>query len=200
MPLKLVVATGNSGKLREIKDILKGDPIEVLSLKDFPGCPESEEPFQTYLENARDKARLVAEHCGTWALADDSGLEVEALGGRPGVLSARYAGEGVSYEDNYRKVLTEMEDIEEGRRGAVFYCCMVLRHPDGREFVTEGRLKGRITPAPRGDQGFGYDPIFYSEELHQTLAEIPLARKNQISHRHRALLQMAPILHRLSVP
>ena len=189
---KLVLATNNPGKKKEIQKILQGLPIEVALAGDFPGCPESEEPFDTYLENAEDKARLVAEHTGCWALADDSGLEVDALEGRPGVLSARYAGEGVSYEDNYKKVLEELQDVPEARRGAAFRCQMVLRSPEGKQFVTEGRLEGRITQKPRGEGGFGYDPIFLLPDQGRTLAEMSLEEKNSLSHRQRALTQMFP--------
>jgi XTP/dITP diphosphohydrolase len=195
--MKIVLATRNLGKQREIRELLQQDGIEVLSLKDFPDCPDSDEPFSTYLENARDKARLVAEHCACWALADDSGLEVDALQGRPGVLSARYAGDNVSYEDNYLKILRELNGIGEEKRGARFRCCMVLRHPDGREFSAEGVLEGRITTAPKGAGGFGYDPIFFLPEKIKTLAELSLVEKNKISHRHLALVKMIPILQSL---
>jgi XTP/dITP diphosphohydrolase len=192
--MKLVLATRNAGKQREIQELLKKDPIEVLTLNDFPDCPDSVEPFDTYRENARDKARLVAEHCGCWALADDSGLEVDALNGRPGVLSARYAGDEVSYADNNLKVLRELSGVPENQRGARFRCCMVLRHPDGREFFTEGVLSGRITRTPKGEGGFGYDPIFFLPEKGKTMAELSLEEKNKVSHRHLALVKMLPIL------
>lgn len=194
--MKLILATRNEGKRREIQELLKKDSIEVLSLEQFPDCPDSDEPFATYLENARDKARLVAEHCASWALADDSGLEVDALQGRPGVLSARYAGPDVSYEDNYLKVINELIGVPEEKRSARFRCCMVLRHPDGREFNTEGIVEGRITLAPKGEGGFGYDPIFFLPERGKTLAELSLEGKNKISHRHRALEKMILILRR----
>ena len=192
--MKLVLATRNAGKRREIQELLKQDSIEILSLEQFPDCPDSDEPFSTYLENACDKARLVAEYCDCWALADDSGLEVDALQGRPGVLSARYAGPEVSYEDNYLKVLNELIGVPEKHRSARFRCCMVLRHPDGREFSTEGVVEGLITSAPKGESGFGYDPIFFLPEKGKTLAELSLEEKNKISHRHLALVKMIPIL------
>lgn len=184
---KLILATGNAGKTREISECLKGLPVEVASMSIDPKCPESPEPFETYIENARDKARLVAQHFGTWALADDSGLEITALGGKPGVYSARYAGEGATYEDNWQKVLVEMKDVPYKKRGAAFRCCMVLTHPDGQEFISEGVLPGQITTAPKGEGGFGYDPIFYLPEQRKTLAELDFAAKNEISHRRRAL-------------
>lgn len=187
---KLVLATRNPGKTKEIQDFLNGLPVQVESLEAYPDCPDSEEPYDTYVENARDKARLVAQYCQAWALADDSGLEITALGGRPGVYSARYAGEKASYEDNWRKVLQEMKGIPESERGAVFRCCMVLVHPDGREFVSEGILEGQITTEAHGEHGFGYDPIFWVPPLGKTLAELSLEEKNQLSHRHLALVGM----------
>lgn len=196
--LKIVLATNNRGKKREIREILKGLPIELALAGDFPGCPDSEEPYDTYLENAEDKARLVAEYTGCWALADDSGLEVDFLKGRPGVLSARYAGEGASYEDNYRKILCELEGVPKERRGAFFRCQMVLRSPKGKQFVTEGCLEGRITEKPLGEGGFGYDPIFFMPEEGKTLAQMTLEKKNSLSHRRRALARMLPHFRELA--
>lgn len=188
--IKIVLATRNEGKIREIKKILEDLPVAVVSLAEFPPFPEVEEPHDTYLENAREKARAVARHCGTWALADDSGLEVEALGGRPGVLSARYAGENVTYADNNQKLLKELDGIPPYKRKAVFRCCMVLKHPDGRECSSEGELWGTITMKPRGEGGFGYDPVFEIPTSYKTLAELSLEEKNRISHRTRALRKM----------
>lgn len=195
--MKLVLATNNSGKLREIKTLLAGLPVEVTSLKDYPGCPESEEPYETYEENARDKAMVVSNYCQAWALADDSGLEIDALQGRPGVFSARYAGEKVTYEDNNRKVLKELKGIPASDRGARFRCCMVLRSPAGEEFITQGELCGQITEEPQGQNGFGYDPIFWLSDRKQTLAQLSLEEKNQISHRTRALQKMVQVLKKL---
>lgn len=188
--MKLVLATRNPGKTREIKNLLSELSVDILSLADFPDCPIASEPFDNYLENARQKAEITANFCQAWALADDSGLEVAALGGAPGVLSARYAGENVSYEDNYRLVLKNLDHEPEERRGAVFRCCMVLRSPEGVERITEGELAGRITQEPQGEQGFGYDPIFWVPKLEKTLAQISQAEKNQISHRRQALGKM----------
>lgn len=192
--MKLVVATRNAGKWREIQAILEAPGLEILSLRDFPNAPEVVEDGATYLENARKKARAVAEHCGIWALADDSGLEVEALGGRPGVHSARYAGEGAGDAENLQKLLRETAAVEPSRRGACFRCVLVLRHPDGREFFTEGELVGSLADAPRGSGGFGYDPIFRPAGSNQTLAELSAEEKNRISHRRRALEKMKGIL------
>jgi XTP/dITP diphosphohydrolase len=196
--LKLVLATNNAGKKKEIQEILMGLPIELALAGDFPGCPDSKEPYDTYLENAEDKARLVAEYTGCWALADDSGLEVDFLKGRPGVLSARFAGQGVSYEDNFRKVLRELEGVPEERRGALFRCQMVLRSPQGEQFVTEGTLEGRITEKPLGEGGFGYDPIFFLPEEGKTLAQMTLEKKNSLSHRRRALVKMLSHFRKLA--
>ena len=188
--MKIVLATRNPGKTKEIKSMLADFPVEILSLAQFPDCPEADEPYDNYLENARQKAEITAKHCQAWALADDSGMEVAALEGAPGVISARYAGKNVSYEDNYRLVLKNLAQVPEEERGAVFRCCMVLRSPEGMERVTEGELAGKITQEPQGDQGFGYDPIFWVPELEKTLAQISPEEKNRISHRRRALVKM----------
>lgn len=185
--MKLVLASQNKGKILEISNMLADLPVEVLSLQDFPGCPEAEEPHETYLENAQEKAKVAVEFCKTWVLADDSGLEVAGLNWGPGVISARYAGENVTYEDNYRKMLSELKGREGEDRKAVFRCCMVMLHPDGRELVTRGELWGVICHEPKGDQGFGYDPIFELPEKGQTLAQLSLEEKNKISHRTQAL-------------
>ncbi len=192
--MKLVVATRNAGKWREIQTILEAPGLEILSLRDFPNAPEVVEDGATYLENARKKARAVAEHCGIWTLADDSGLEVDALGGRPGVHSARYAGEGASDAENLQKLLRKMAAVEPSGRGAGFRCVLVLRHPDGREFSTEGELRGDLADAPQGTGGFGYDPIFRPTGFDQTLAELSAEEKNRISHRRRALEKLKALL------
>lgn len=193
----LVLATQNEGKRREISEKLSGLPVEAQSLAQYAQAPNSLEPYATYLENARDKARLIAEHTGHWALADDSGLEVPALGGAPGVQSARYAGPNASYADNNEKLLRELAAHGAQDRRAVFRCCMVLRNPEGKEVVTEGELWGEIIREPRGKAGFGYDPIFFVPRLGKTLAEISLEEKNQLSHRSQALEKMKQELARI---
>lgn len=185
--LTLVLATHNRGKYREISAVLSDLPINVLFTADFPDCPKSEEPFGTYLENASDKAQLVAQHTGHWVLADDSGLEVTALQGAPGVKSARYAGEKVSYTDNNEKILQELAGKEGAGREAAFVCTMVLRSPQGEEWVSVGKLVGQIATEPKGEFGFGYDPIFWLPDKKKTLAELQPEEKNLISHRRRAL-------------
>ncbi|MCB1215581.1 MAG: RdgB/HAM1 family non-canonical purine NTP pyrophosphatase [Deltaproteobacteria bacterium] len=186
-PMTLVLATHNRGKCREISQVLKDLPIRLLSTADFKNCPKSEEPFETYLENARDKARLVSKHTGHWVLADDSGLEVKALGGAPGVKSARYAGEEVSYLDNNEKILTNLKSIQGKDRAATFISLMLLLSPQGEEWLSVGKLEGEIALEAKGDHGFGYDPIFYLPNQKKHLAELSLEEKNLISHRRQAL-------------
>lgn len=196
--MKLVVATRNDGKWREIQAMLSLPGLEILSLADFPDCPEVVEDGATYLENARKKAVAVAEHCRAWALADDSGLEVDALGGRPGVFSARYAGEAANDAANNQKLLQELAGMEESRRGARFRCVLVLRHPDGREYFTEGELPGSIAESPQGAGGFGYDPVFLLPGRPFTLAQLTAEEKNSLSHRRQALEKMRTILRALA--
>ncbi|HCU23454.1 MAG TPA: non-canonical purine NTP pyrophosphatase [Deltaproteobacteria bacterium] len=184
---QIVVATRNAGKWREIQRILAEIPVDFRSLEEFPMAPEVEETGQTYLENARLKARALALHCGTWALADDSGLEVAALEGKPGVHSARYAGEKADAAANNRKLLFELQGLPPEKRQARFRCVLVLAHPDGREVTAEGELFGQIATELRGEHGFGYDPLFLLPERGQTLAELNSEEKNRLSHRRCAL-------------
>lgn len=192
--MELVLATRNEGKVRELMGLLEGLPIRVSSLEDHPEVPDIVEDGETFLENARKKTAAVLEATGKWALADDSGLEVAVLGGRPGVSSARYAGRQGDYAANNRKLLDEMRDIPEGRRGARFVCTTVLTSPDGREWVAEGHCDGTMMKEPRGSGGFGYDPLFYVPDEGATMAELPMVVKNRISHRGRALAKMREIL------
>lgn len=184
--MKLVIATKNRGKARELGDLLKGLDIEVLSLSDFPSAVLPPEDGKTFRENALKKARAVFEATGLPSLADDSGLVVDALYGRPGIFSARYAGEGASDEDNYRKLLGELEGVATEKRSARFVCALAYKDK-GREEVFEGELKGRIAASPRGVNGFGYDPVFEIERLNKSAAELSPAEKNAISHRAEAL-------------
>jgi XTP/dITP diphosphohydrolase len=195
--ITVVVATHNAGKVSEIRDILKGFPLNFKNLGDFPGCPEVEESGATYLENAREKARTAASFSQEWSLADDSGLEVAALSGRPGVRSARFAGPRATDRDNIQKILQELSDRGLAGSPAAFRCVMVLRHPDGREFVSEGEWRGEIVLAPRGTKGFGYDPIFFLPEFGKTAAELTPDEKNRFSHRAQALRGIQKVLARL---
>ncbi len=202
--MKIVLATGNRGKIREIKDILSDLDLEVLSAEDFENFPRPPETGKTFLENALIKARAVYRHTSIPALADDSGIEVEFLGGGPGIESARYGGEGISDEERYLKLLEEMKGVPVENRGARFRCVMAL-YPaekaagsggtgDSGALVTEGYLYGRIAKKPSGQGGFGYDPVFYIPEEGRTAAELSSERKNSISHRYRALVEMKNIL------
>ncbi len=183
----VVLATRNLHKVQEIRALLEELPIRFLSLEDFPDFPEIIENGSTCQENALKKAKETAVATGHWALADDTGLEVEALDGRPGVYAARYAGEAASYADNCQKLIAELEGILQEQRGARFLTVMALSDPKGQTDVVQGELLGEIADTFYGDQGFGYDPIFYVPKAQKTLAEMSLAEKNAMSHRGQAL-------------
>ena len=183
--MKLVVATRNKHKLEEIHAILNGLVVELHSALDFPEIPDVVEDGVTFEANAIKKAVTLARATGCWALADDSGLEVDALGGAPGVYSARYAGEPVSYAANNDKLLHELAGSKD--RHARFRCVIALSDPAGRAETVEGRCEGHIIEALRGTAGFGYDPLFVPDGHVQTFAEMPAVLKNSISHRGRAL-------------
>lgn len=191
---ELVVATRNRGKLKEIRAALAGVVEAVRSAADFPGFTETVEDGATFAENALKKAREAMRFTGLPALADDSGLVVEALDGRPGVHSARFAGEGADDAANNRKLLAEMEGIPPERRLAAFECAMAFVAPDGAERLFGGRVGGRILTEERGGEGFGYDPLFLVDGFGRTMAELALAEKNAISHRGQALRQFREYL------
>jgi len=198
-PRVLILATQNRDKVREMSRLCADLPVRVVSAADLPEAPDVVEDGDTLEANALKKARETAAACGGMCLADDTGLEVDALGGAPGVYSARYAGEDVSYEDNWRKLLRELDGVPEARRTARFRTVMALVDPrDGTEFTVEGALEGRILSSPSGEGGFGYDPVFLVPELDRTLAEMDLAEENTSSHRGRAGVGMAQRL--LSTP
>jgi XTP/dITP diphosphohydrolase len=198
--MELVVATGNPGKLAEIRKLLADAGVAVRGLGDFAEVPEIVEDGETFEENALKKALTIARFTGCLTLADDSGLVVDALGGTPGVRSARYAGEGASDADNNRKLLAELRGVPPAGRRAAFCCVVALCGPDGWSRVFHGRLAGLISEQPRGEGGFGYDPLFLVSELDKTLAEIPLEEKNRISHRGQALRQAIDCLKQLAGP
>lgn len=183
---RLVIATGNAGKLREFRELLAPLGIEVLPQSDF-NVPEAEEPHCTFVENALAKARHAARITGLPALADDSGICVNALNGAPGVISAIYAGLPRSDARNNEKLMVNMADKSD--RAAHYHCALVLvRHPqDPEPLIAEGEWHGELLREPRGDDGFGYDPYFLDPQYRQTGGELPLAVKNRISHRGRAL-------------
>jgi len=188
--LKAVIATKNRGKLKELQNLLADFDLQIVPLDQFDNIGEIEEDGVTFFDNAMKKARTVAERTGLMAIADDSGLEVEALNGRPGVFSARYAGEKASDQENYLKLLQEMKDVPDDKRDAQFRCVIVAYRPDGKWVSAEGICRGRITHAPKGNQGFGYDPIFIPEGDSRTMAQLTQEEKNRISHRGKALLEL----------
>lgn len=194
--MKIVFASGNLGKVREIREMLSGMNIELASLKDYPDIPEIVEDGKTFLENALKKARTVSERTGRAVLADDSGLQVDALGGEPGIYSARYAGEGASDDDNINLLLEKLKEVPPEKRTASFCCVLVLYNTDGTYESFESRWPGRIIDDRRGDNGFGYDPVFYVPELNKTAAELPPEIKNRISHRGQSFLKLKQFLGR----
>ena len=186
-PPRLVVATTNRGKLREFAEILAPDGVTVVGIDDVaPGWTVVEDG-ETFAANAAIKARDLAARTGVPALGDDSGLEVDVLGGRPGVRSARYAGEHAIDRENTALLLRELRDVPSAARGAAFRCALALAWPDGRLVEADGRCEGRIAHAPLGDGGFGYDPVFVDPASGLTFAELPADAKNAFSHRRRAL-------------
>jgi XTP/dITP diphosphohydrolase len=193
--LEILVATGNQHKLHEIGQILREFPIIFRGTHEFDGVTEPDESAPDYLGNARIKAQAWGNHTGMWALADDSGLEVDALDGRPGVKSARYAP---SEKERIVKLLAELEGVPEEKRTARFVCAVVLVGPNGEEHHAVGTCEGRIAFEARGDKGFGYDPVFIPDGFSgRHLAELSEATKNNISHRARALYALKPVLTKL---
>ncbi|WP_461962522.1 RdgB/HAM1 family non-canonical purine NTP pyrophosphatase [Halomonas denitrificans] len=191
----LVIASGNAGKLAEFDQMLGPLNFEVRPQSDF-GVETPPETGLTFVENALIKARAAAEAAGGPALGDDSGLVVEALDGRPGIYSSRFAGENASDDDNIDKLLDELRDLPEERRGAYFFCCLVLlQHAeDPAPLIATGRWHGRILEARRGTGGFGYDPVFHDRRMGATAAELPAGEKNRVSHRGRALDQLIRLI------
>lgn len=194
MKLELVVATRNRKKVEEIRRILEGLAVILYALDDFPGCPEVEEDADTFEGNAVKKATAVARYAGKPAIADDSGLEVDALNGAPGVWSARYAGDNADDKKNLEKLLSELRDVEKEKRGARFVCCVALAHPDGRVETFRGFVEGRIGTEPIGFNGFGYDPVFYPLGRDRTFAEMSAGEKDALSHRGMALKELRAYL------
>lgn len=192
--MEWIVATTNRGKFEEIEEALKDLPLILRCLGDFPRAPRVEEDQPTFEGNALKKAKMIAEWSGKPALADDSGLVVPALGGRPGIHSARYAGAKADDAANRRRLLEEMKDLSDEKRGAFFVCVMAVVTPSGKETVVEGRCDGIMAREPHGSLGFGYDPLFCVPSLGKTFAELPLEEKNKLSHRGRALQQLRAVL------
>lgn len=192
--MEVVIATGNTGKIREIRDALGFERLRLLTSDDFELWPEVEETGITLTENALLKARALLAHTGKAALADDSGLLVEALGGQPGIYSSRYGGVEGDSERNMDRLLEELAGVPEEGRGAHFSCVIALSLPDGRDLLAHGECQGRILRERRGTGGFGYDPIFMPEGFDRSMAELSLGEKNEISHRGKAIRAMAELI------
>ena len=191
---QLIVATHNLGKLAELRSLLAELPLDLVGLSNFENVTEVEETGSTFIDNARLKAVGYARQTGSFALADDSGLEIDALGGRPGVLSARYGGD-VGFDKKMQMLLNEMADSINSFRGAHFVCAIAIAAPDGRILhTTEGICPGIIAAEPRGNGGFGYDPIFIPAGFEETFGELSGTVKQKISHRARAFEQIMPFL------
>ena len=199
---KILVATTNPGKFAEISAMLDAD-VQWVSLKDFPDTHEVKEDGATFAENARKKALGYAKQTGLWTIADDSGLVVDALGGAPGVKSARFSGEKepnrkLLDHKNMAKVLKLLEDVPKEKRKARFVCCLCLASPEKVLIETEGRLEGFIAEKEIGENGFGYDPIFFVPHLNKTVAQLTREEKNVISHRGNAIRKLKPLLKELT--
>jgi XTP/dITP diphosphohydrolase len=196
--MKLVIATGNRHKIREIQEKFSGmEGLILIPLSDFTDPPEVIEDGNSFLENASKKASEIAAFTKMPSMADDSGLVVDALGGRPGILSARYGGESADDTARNLMILEELRGVTPERRTARFVCVIAVAFPDGRVVTTEGTCEGIITEDMKGTRGFGYDPVFFLPEIGKTMAELPLEQKNTISHRAKALEAMREILLKL---
>lgn len=194
--IEILIATNNLGKVKEIKDILDSSKVKILTMKDFPPLPKIEEDGKTYQENAVKKARKISEYTGKICLADDSGLEIDYLKGKPGIYSSRW---GNSDEVRINKVLKLLENVPINKRNAKFVCVVVLVFPNGKIYMAKEECKGSITFNPKGEHGFGYDPIFLVPEYDKTFAELGDKIKNQISHRGKAMRKMINIINKIVV-
>lgn len=192
--MEIIAATRNKDKLREIKELLRGLPVEVFSLDSFKDAPEVIEDGKTLEDNAIKKAVEISKFLGKFAIADDSGLEVEYLNGDPGVYSARFSGEGATYKSNNEKLLGLLKDVPLSKRNACFKCVIAIADKGRIVGVAEGLCNGKIGFEQKGDNGFGYDPVFIPDGCKKTFAEIDPAGKNEISHRSRALAEAKKII------
>ena len=189
--MRLIIATGNEDKVREIDEILEGTGFEAISMKQAGFTPDIVEDGTTFEENALIKAKAVhALTEGEYVMADDSGLCIDALDGAPGIYSARFCGEDSTYEEKFRKIFEMLKDVPEEERTARFVCAIAVVRPDGTSFTVRGEVSGVLHEEPMGDNGFGYDPIFYVPEFGMTTAQMDPEQKNAISHRGRALRSM----------
>ena len=196
---KIVFATGNAGKMREIRMILADADVEVLSMKDAGIDPDIVENGSTFAENALIKARACAKLTGMMALADDSGLVVDYLNGEPGIYSARYMGENTSYHIKNHNLIERLDGVPDEKRTARFVCAIAAVLPDGAELVTEGTMEGRIGYEEKGENGFGFDPVFYVPEYGLTSAQMDAEQKNAASHRGKALRKMKQTLYETGI-
>jgi len=194
---RLLLATNNKGKVREYRSLLQGIPFDLITPSEVGIIADVDEVGETLEENARLKATALAVQSEMLSLADDSGLEVDALGGEPGRLSARYAGEGASDRDRVNYLLSKLEGVPWEERSACFRCVIAIAAPDGQVEFCSGECRGIITLEPKGEQGFGYDPIFYLPQLGKVMAELPLEVKNEVSHRGQAARKVPQVLKRL---
>jgi XTP/dITP diphosphohydrolase len=188
--MEIVLATKNPNKLREFRQMLEAPDIRIVSLENFPDSPAVTEDGETFAQNALKKARTIARHTGRLAIADDSGLEVDHLCGKPGIYSARFAGEHADDDANNCKLLKDLEGVPPEKRGAGFKCVIAAAAPEGEETAVEGICRGTILTAPRGTNGFGYDPLFFEPENNMTFAEMSAEQKNSVSHRFRAIQKL----------
>jgi XTP/dITP diphosphohydrolase len=195
---KLLLATNNKGKVREYKSLLREIPFEIVTPSELGITTEIEETGDSFEENARLKATALARESGLLSLADDSGLEVDALGGEPGARSHRYAGEDATDDDRISYLLVKLSNVPEGKRSARFRCVIAIAAPDGAVELCSGECPGFITTEPRGYNGFGYDPVFYLPELGKTMAELTPEEKNKISHRARAAEKAREVLLKIA--
>ena len=195
---KLLLATNNTGKIKEYRSLLQGIPFELVTPKEIGISMDIEENGTTYKENARLKAYAMAKKSGLLTLADDSGIQVDALNGAPGVMSARYASENASDVERVNYLLSKLKDVPQEKRTARFCCVIAIAQPDGQVDFCDGECKGIIALEPCGKNGFGYDPIFFFPEYGKTMAELPIEIKNQISHRGRAAQKARLLLSKIS--
>lgn len=190
MTKKIIIATGNKGKVKEFEELFYSYGYEIETLLDHPEIPDIPETGETFQENAYQKASFLSEHLGTIVLADDSGLEVDALDGAPGIYSARYAGEHGNDKKNNEKLLKDLKELNTSNREANFICSLVLVGPEREPLFVEGKVYGTILEEPRGENGFGYDPLFYVAEKDKSMAELSSAEKNTMSHRAKAIQEL----------
>ncbi len=194
--MELIVATRNQHKLKEIKTLLKGLPLKVLSLDSFKNVPEVKEDGHTLEANAKKKAVQTSRYLKKFVVADDSGLEVIYLGNKPGVYSARFSGKGATYKSNNKKLLDLLKDIPISKRSATFRCVIAISNKGRLIDLAEGRCQGKITLSPKGRAGFGYDPVFIPNGYKKTFAQMGIKRKNKISHRSMALTNAKHIIEK----